>query len=167
MARAAVVSFEGDPDRRIAGLPWAARIARELAEAGYERAVLTWPSDFDLHHRCCYAGTLSGGEVARLFLALLIALALLPASNGAAAVPARDCAMAQEGMAQDGMAMPPASHDESCCTDACVMAPCAVALPSSGGESTPPDLVGTIHWVAPSAVLQSSNPAADDPPPRL
>lgn len=40
MARTAVVSFEGDADRRIAGVPWAARVARELAEAGYERAVL-------------------------------------------------------------------------------------------------------------------------------
>lgn len=105
--------------------------------------------------------------MAKLFLALLIVLALLPASGGAAAVPARDCAMAAEGMAQDGMAMPPASHDESCCTDACVMAPCAVALPSSGVESTPANLVAPAHWVAPSAMLQSSNPTADDPPPRL
>lgn len=40
MARTAVVSFEGDADRRIAGVPWAARVARELAEAGYERVVL-------------------------------------------------------------------------------------------------------------------------------
>ncbi len=40
MARTAIVTFEGEADRRIAGIPWAARVARELADAGYERLVL-------------------------------------------------------------------------------------------------------------------------------
>lgn len=40
MARTAVVGFEGDADRRIAGIPWAARVARELCEAGFDRAAM-------------------------------------------------------------------------------------------------------------------------------
>ena len=58
-----------------------------------------------------------GGEVARLFLALLIALVLMPSPGTAMVMPAADCAM---GL--DAMAPPPADHDDGCCSDECVTA---------------------------------------------
>lgn len=102
-----------------------------------------------------------GGDVARLFLALLLALALLPTPGSAMVVPAPDCVMAQ-----DGMAMPPAGHDDGCCTDQCVMVSGAMALPSAEAAAQPPELVALPHWTATPPAFRSANPAAADPPPR-
>lgn len=99
--------------------------------------------------------------MARLFLALLLALALLPTAGSAVVVPAPDCTMAQ-----DGMAMPLAGHDDGCCADQCVMVSAAMALPSAEAWTQPPELVAPPHWVAAPAAFRSANPAADDPPPR-
>lgn len=99
--------------------------------------------------------------MARLFLALLIALALLPTPGAATLAATRDCTMVESGMA-----LPPADHDEGCCTDECVMVPGAVALPSSGMGEDPPEPVAPLHWSTVMVALLSSSPAADDPPPR-
>ena len=96
----------------------------------------------------------------RLFLALLLAIALLP-TPGSAMVFAPDCTMAQ-----DGMAMPLAGHDDGCCTDECVMVSAAMALPSAEAGAQPPELAAPPHWVAAPTAFRSANPAADDPPPR-
>lgn len=101
-----------------------------------------------------------GDEVARLFLALLLALALLPTPAGGM-VPTPDCTMAQ-----GGTVMPPAGHDEGCCPDQCVMVSAAMALPSAEAGAQPPELIAPPHWAAAPAALRSANPAADDPPPR-
>src|SRR5690606_17623243 len=101
-----------------------------------------------------------GDEVARLFLALLLALALLP-TPASGMVPTPYCTMAQVGTV-----MPPAGHDEGCCTGPCVMSPAAMAVPSAETGAQPPELVAPPHWPAASAAFRSANPAADDPPPR-
>lgn len=99
--------------------------------------------------------------MARLLLALLFALALLPSSGQATVVPTADCAMMQ-----DGMPMPPDRHDDGCCTDKCVVIAGAVALAPAATEAPAADVAGSLHWSSAPVALPSSNPAADDPPPR-
>lgn len=99
--------------------------------------------------------------MARLLLVLLLALALLPSPGRATVVPAGDCATMQ-----DSMPMPPDSHDDGCCTDKCVFVSAAVALPPLATDPVAPGAAETMHWASAPPALPSSNPAADDPPPR-
>ena len=99
--------------------------------------------------------------MARLVLVLLLALALLPSPGRATVVPMSDCVMMQ-----DGMPMPPDGHDDGCCTDECVMVPGAVALPPLAAGTPMSDVADSSHWSSAFPALPSSNPAADDPPPR-
>lgn len=98
--------------------------------------------------------------MARLLLALLIAFALLPASAVASPVQAQECMMMDAGSAI------PDSHDGDCCMRACVMLTAAAMLPAQDAnlQEVPSALLAPSP--IPQSALLSTNPAADDPPPR-
>lgn len=99
--------------------------------------------------------------MARIILSILIALSVVLVPQPVAASHPVDCPMMQEA----GGAMP--HHDPAdCCTDECVVIAGAVALPPVAAEAPATDLVESLLWSFAPPVLPSSNPAADDPPPR-
>lgn len=99
--------------------------------------------------------------MARFLLALLIALALLPSSAMASPVSAQECVMLETDPAT------PESDHGDCTTNACVMLAAAALLPAQDAglqELISDGLAPLSHF---QSALLSTNPAADDPPPRI
>ena len=99
-------------------------------------------------------------SMARLFLAILVALSLAAAPGPAFAGPVPDCAMVDAG---SGMG----DHEKmACCTPGCAVICPTAALPTDGFQIPSIDQSSLPAMVPPAAELASADPAAADPPPR-